>query len=79
MGQLRKDTSQSHKVDQKKPDTKKAIPYCMVSITQCSTISQVVETETIAIYWSWEFWERLLGEDNIPAHDLCVLQRCTPL
>lgn len=55
MGQHRKDTSQSHKVDQKKPDTKEDIPYCMVSIKQCSTASRVAETETLAIYWRGGF------------------------
>lgn len=55
MGQLRKYTSQSHKVDQKKPGTEEDIPYCMVSIKQCYTPSRVTETETMAIYWRGGF------------------------
>lgn len=51
MGQIRKDTSQNHNVEQKKAHAKEQIPYCMVSIMQCSKTSPVIEIETIAVYW----------------------------
>lgn len=70
---LKKNTSHIYNVEQKKPNTKEYIPYCMVSIIQVSKIP-LKEIRITVIFFEEDYYERgFQNGGNVPDREICML------